>query len=233
MTIQKWGGAAAILQGLTYIFGFVLFFGILDTGGHDTPELFLEFVIQHRDTYFFGYVVIGVVFSFALMVLVQAMYARLKHEAPELMKFAAVVGYMWVFIVMSSSLIFLTSLNPLATYFEQDPQQALIISRTITIIVDALGGGIELIGAVWLLTVSAVGIRSRVFGRPVHYWGIVVGISGVLTLFSGLSFLATNPLFEVTTAIFGLGQIVWFLCLGVLMIRASDRDKTPGSAGFS
>ncbi|WP_414827966.1 DUF4386 family protein [Alteromonas sp. H39] len=233
MTIQQWGGAASILQGLTYIFGFILFFGILDTGGHDTPEQFLEFVIFHRDTYFLGYVVIGGVFSFALMILVQALYARFRHEAPELMKFAAVVGYMWAFIVMSSSLIFLTSLNPLATYFEQDPQQALIISRTITIIVDALGGGIELIGAVWLLAVSTVGIKSRIFGRPIHYWGIVVGISGVLTLFSGLSFLATNPFFEVTTAMFGLGQIVWFLCLGVLMIKAPGHDKMSGSAGLA
>jgi len=52
-----------------------------------------------------------------------------------------------------------------------------------------------------------------------HYWGILVGVSGVLTLFSGLSFLATNPFFEVTTAIFGLGQILWFVLLGIAMLR--------------
>ncbi len=230
MTIQKWGGVAAITQALSYIVGFVLFFGILDASDQDSPVKYLAFVIQNRDVYFLGYVIIGVLFSFALLVLVQAVYARFKAVSPELMTFTAIVGYLWAFIVLSSSLVFLTSLSALAKFYELDPEQALIISRTVTIVVDALGGGIELVGAVWMLAISYVGLRNKLLWAPLHYWGALVGLSGMLTLFSGLSFLSANPFFEVTTAIFGLGQILWFLVLGVAMIRAPAEPLSDGYA---
>ena len=46
MSLQKWGGIAAITEAVTYIFGFVLFFVVLDSSGFDTPKRYLEFIIQ-------------------------------------------------------------------------------------------------------------------------------------------------------------------------------------------
>lgn len=226
MHLQKWGGIAAITEALTYIFGFVLFFGILDASELQTPEQYLAFFIDNRDTYFLGYLVVGILFSFALVVLVQAIYQRFKDASPELMKFTAVVGYIWVCIVLASSFIFLTSIGAIAKYYAQDPAQALTINRTINIVVDALGGGIELVGAIWVLAISYVGLKAKILSRFLHYWGVLVGVAGVLTLFSGLSFLAKNPFFDVTTAIFGLGQILWFLVLGVLMIKEAPNTSS-------
>lgn len=226
MHLQKWGGIAAITEALTYIFGFVLFFGILDASELQTPEEYLAFFIDNRDTYFLGYLVVGILFSFALVVLVQAIYQRFKDASPELMKFTAVVGYIWVCIVLASSFIFLTSIGAIAKYHAQDPAQALTINRTINIVVDALGGGIELVGAIWVLAISYVGLKAKILSRFLHYWGVLVGVAGVLTLFSGLSFLAKNPFFDVTTAIFGLGQILWFLVLGVLMIKEAPNTSS-------
>ncbi|MDN3637371.1 hypothetical protein QWY82_00995 [Simiduia curdlanivorans] len=219
MSIQKWGGVAAIVEAFTYIFGFVLFFGVLDSSGYETPEHYLEFVLLNRDTFFVGYLIIGVLFSFSLIVLVQSTYHRFWRAAPELMKFTAVVGYLWVCIVLASSLIFLASLEALAKYHALNPEQALVINRSIYIIVDALGGGIELVGAVWVLAISYVGLKSKIYSPLLHSWGLLVGTAGVLTLFSGLSFLSSNPFFEATTAIFGLGQILWFLIFGIAMLK--------------
>ncbi|NQZ26118.1 MAG: DUF4386 family protein [Colwellia sp.] len=227
MTIQKWGGIAAITEACTYIFGFVLFFGVLDASGYNTPERYLEFIIENRDTFFVGYLVSGLLFSFALIILVQSIYQRFKQVSPELMKFTAIVGYLWVCLVLASSLIFLTSLAAIVKYHALDPEQALIIHRTIAIVVDALGGGIELVGAVWLLTISYVGLKSKIFSAWLHYWGALVAVAGILTLFSGLSFLSKNPFFEVTSALFGLGQILWFLALGVALLR-----ETPTSTEY-
>ncbi len=225
MTIQKWGGVAAITEAFTYIFGFILFFAILDSSGYDTPARYLEFLIQNRDTFFTGYLVIGILFSFALVVLVQSVYQRFKLASPELMKFTTVVGYLWVCIVLASSMIFLTSLSALAKYHAINPADALVIHRSISIVVDALGGGIELVGAVWVLAISYVGLKSKIYSALLHYWGVLVGLSGVLTLLSGLSFLSSNPFFEATTAIFGLGQIVWFLVLGIIMFNDDSQHK--------
>ncbi|QBG37156.1 DUF4386 family protein [Litorilituus sediminis] len=223
MSLQKWGGAVALLEACTYIFGFVLFFVVLDSSGYEAPERYLEFIIQNRDSYFLGYLVSGIVFSFALIVLVQANYQRFKQVSPELMRFTAVVGYLWVFMVLSSSFIFLTGLEALVKYHAIDATQALTINRTVNTIVDALGGGIELVGAVWVLAISYIGVKNKIYGAFVHYWGALVGIAGVLTLFSGLSFLATNMFFEISTAIFGLGQIVWFILLGIAMLNDAPK----------
>lgn len=224
MSLLKWGGLAAITEAFTYIFGFILFFVVLDSSGFETPKLYLEFVIQNRDIFFLGYLVSGIVFSFVLIILVQAIFQRFKQSSPEFMKFTTVVGYLWAFIVLASSFVFLTSLEVLAKYYALDAEQALTINRAVNVVVDALGGGIELVGAVWVLAISYVGLKSKIYSPFLHYWGVLVGISGVLTLFSGLSFLASNPFFEVTTAIFGLGQILWFILLGVAMLK-----ETPAS----
>lgn len=225
MSIQKWGGIAAIVLAFTYVFGFVLFFGVLDSSGYETPERYLEFIILNRDTFFVGYLIIGILFSFTLIILVQSTYHRFKVASQEFMKFTAIVGYLWVCIVLASSMIFLTSLGALAKYHMLNPEEALVINRSISIIVDALGGGIELVGAVWVLAISYVGLRSKIYSPLLHYWGMLVGIAGILTLFSGLSFLSGNPFFEATTAIFGLGQILWFLVLGVVMLKEISKTK--------
>ena len=49
MTLQKWGGIAAITEALTYIFGFILFFAVLDSTGYDSPAQRLEFLVLNRD----------------------------------------------------------------------------------------------------------------------------------------------------------------------------------------
>ncbi|WP_299494377.1 DUF4386 family protein [uncultured Shewanella sp.] len=238
MTIQKWGGLAALTEACIYLFGFVLFFSILDPSNVemtscaaapciedvavDKSQRNVEFMLDNQDSYFLGYFVCGIVFSFVLLILVQAIYRRFKPLAPELMCFATTVGYLWAAIVLASSLIFLTSLDVLTNDNHHSIEQTMMIYQSVSIVIDALGGGIELVGAIWVLIVSYVGLKKSIFHPWVHFWGIVVGISGVLTLFSGLSFLSTLFLFEMMTAIFGLGQIVWFIGLGFGMLRENN-----------
>lgn len=237
MSIQKWGAVAAFAEAVIYLFGFIWFFAVLDPSHlveascavapciDDTAttlsKINIEFMINHQDSYFLGYLVCGILFSFVLIILVQSLYRRFKPVAPELMNFATTVGYLWAAIVLASSLVFLTSLGVLVQDYSANAEQAMTVYQSVSIVIDALGGGIELVGALWVLLVSYVGLRYRIFHPWVHFWGIVVGISGVLTLFSGLSFLSTLFLFEMMTAIFGLGQIVWFIGLGSEMLKES------------
>lgn len=217
MPMQKMGALAAFAEALIYVAGFVWFFAVLNPGDQTSPEQRLAHLIAQRDFYYAGYLVTGVVFSFLLIALVQALYQRLSPMAPQLMRYASVVGYLWAGIVLASSFIFLTSLGALAKYHETDAAQALTIYRAIAIQVEALGGGIELVGAVWLLLISYVGLRHRIFHPLMHGWGLLVGLSGLLTLFGGLSLLATWSVFEVMAAIFGVGQILWFAALGLAL----------------
>jgi len=222
MSIQKWGGIAAITEGFIYIFGFILFFGVLGADKPDVPELYLAFLINNRDIYFVGYFVIGILFSFFLIVLVQSINQHFKNISPEIMKFASTVGYLWSFMVLSSSMIFIASLDALAKHHALNPEHALMIYQTLSIVEDALGGGIEIVGAIWVIAISYVGLKGKIYNHLIHYLGFAIGYAGVLSLFSGFSFLAENTIFELTTAIFGLGQIFWFLVLGIFMLKKSQ-----------
>jgi hypothetical protein len=48
-----------------------------------------------------------------------------------------------------------------------------------------------------------------------NFWGLVVGVSGLLTVVPGLDGLG---------AVFGLTQIFWFLALGLVLLRRSRSE---------
>lgn len=222
MQLQRAGGTAAIICALTYLFGFVLFFGLIEAPKDSSDIAHLHFLVSQRDTFFLGYIVIGIVFSFGLLLLNQSLKTTFKPTTPNMSQYNSVLGNIWATFVLASTFIFLVSLPFLANYADTSEENAVIVLKSVDIVVDALGGGIELLGAVWVLLISYMGIKANTFAKTLHVLGIAVGLAGILTLFSGLSFLSGNMVFEASTAIFGLGQIVWFIALGISMIRKKN-----------
>lgn len=222
MQLQRAGGIAAIICALTYLFGFVLFFGLLDAPSDSSNKGHLHFLISQRDTFFLGYIVIGIVFSLSLLLLNQSLEARFKSRMPNFAKYTGALGHIWATFVLASTFIFLVSLPFLANFADTDEDSAVVVLKSVDIVVDALGGGIELLGAIWVLILSFMGIKANVYTKALHVIGVAVGIAGILTLFSGLSLLTGNMVFEASTAIFGLGQIIWFVWLGITMVSAND-----------
>lgn len=219
---RKAGGIASLVCGLTYIFGFVLFFGLIEAPADDTETSRLTFLLSQRDTFFMGYIVIGVVFSLGLILLNQSLLRIFKSTSPIVAQFNSSLGNIWATFVLASTFIFLVSLPSLANYANTSEDNAVVVLNSVDIVIDALGGGIELLGALWVLLISFMSIKANKYSKIIHILGIAVGVAGVLTLFSGLSFLERVPLFEATTAIFGLGQIVWFFALGIAMIQPNN-----------
>lgn len=57
-------------------------------------------------------------------------------------------------------------------------------------------------------------LAGRGVPRALNYLGVVIGVLGLLTVV---------PALEVLGAVFGLGLIVWFVWLGIVMLRSSPR----------
>jgi hypothetical protein len=220
MTLQQSGGIAAIIEGLTYIVGIVLFLIVLDPSGYEGAMGRLQFMSENSDHYLLGLLVSGLLFSFALVVLVQAMHQRLVVSAPNLTAFATVIGYFWAAIVLASSMIEMVSINALIALYAADPDAAATLQRSVGVVAGGLGGDIELVGAVWTAIISVIGIKHQIFSRWLNYLGLVVGVAGALTLFAFFSAFKGSPAFELMTLIFGLGQIPWFIWLGISLYRA-------------
>ena len=92
---------------------------------------------------------------------------------------------------------------------ESHPVKAIQVFSSINIVTEGLGGGNEIIGGLWVLLVSILGLRGKQIPKGISILGLLVAIAGILTVY---------PL-DIFKEIFGLGQIVWFLAIGVILIR--------------
>ena len=77
---------------------------------------------------------------------------------------------------------------------------------------NGLGGGNEIVGGLWVLLLSWVALRAGGLPKVLNYLGVLIGVAGILTVV---------PAFDVLAAVFGLGQIVWFIWLGIVMLRGN------------
>jgi hypothetical protein len=79
-----------------------------------------------------------------------------------------------------------------------------------------LGGGNEIVGGVWVLLVGWAALRAGELPRALNYLGVVIGVSGILTVVPVSRVLGAV---EMLGLVFGLGFIVWFVWLGIIMLR--------------
>lgn len=86
--------------------------------------------------------------------------------------------------------------------------------ETVNLIIEGMGGGVELVGGLWMLLISVAALRTGVFPRWMNRIGVIAGTAGV----ASTALVAT----DVATSIFGLGSIVWFTWLGVSMLRTAS-----------
>lgn len=157
--------------------------------------------------------IIYLLFGVLLVVLVLALHRRLQAGSPILAQTAAAFGLIWAALVIASGMIFNVGLlGTVVDLHGQDPAQATSAWLAISSVQNGLGGGNEIVGALWILLVSWAALRSGRLPKALNYVGLLVAVAGILTVV---------PPLEMLGAVFGLGSIVWFLWLGIVMLRSS------------
>ena len=197
--------------------------GFLDVQG--SPEDSLAFLLDHQVTLYSWYLVLYLVGGLALVSLVLGVHSRLRTGAAGLSQTASVVGHLWAGLLLASGLIALVGQRAVVELAATDSVMAASTWSSVSVVQSALGGGIEIVGAVWVMLVSVAGIRSRVLGYGLGALGIGIGVAGAWTI--------VPPAAEYAAALFGLGLIVWFVWMGVTLLRRprqlslTDRATLP------
>jgi hypothetical protein len=210
--LQKAGGIAALVEAFAYIVGFTIMATLLNPGdtGEWTHARKLSFALEKQSTVQALTILIYVVFGIALVLLSVALHERLNGRSSDLMKVATPFGLIWAGLVIASGMVGSVGLEAVAALHAQDAAHAASVWTAIGAIQDGLGGGVEIVGGVWVLLISIASLRSSALPGALSYLGFMVGAAGILTLVPSLSELGT---------VFGLGQIIWFAWLGFIMIR--------------
>ncbi len=208
--LQKLGGISALIEAALYVTGFALFLTILDPSGYVGHVQQVAFLADNQVASYIANLLIYVVFGVVLVVLVLALHARLKNSSPAIMQTATAFGLIWAGLVIASGMIANIGNSTVVGLFSENQDQAVSLWLAIITVQEALGGGNEIVGGLWVLLLSWAALRAGKLPKVLNYLGVLVGLAGILTVV---------PAFDVLMDVFGLGQIVWFAWLGIVMLR--------------
>ena len=211
-SLQKLGGMAALYEPMAYLVGFALWIGVLNYSSDLAPAEQVASFLNNQSLWYFLNLVVYIVAGFFLVILALALNERLKTSAPAMMQIATAIGLIWAGVVIASGMIANIGIENVVNLYNTDPAQAAPVWVAIDSVRDGLGGGNEIIGGVWILLVSWAALQTGELSKALNYLGVVIGVAGILSAIPVLGELAS---------VFGLTQIVWFIWLGVTMLRKS------------
>ncbi|MGB0112393.1 MAG: hypothetical protein WBP59_04160 [Ilumatobacteraceae bacterium] len=213
--LQHIGGVAALLAAGTFAFGIAMFATTLAdyTDPDATPAESVDFLVDHQGSLLAWYIGIFIVFGATLVPLGLALRQRLAGAAPLLANAGMVFAAIWAALMYATGMISNIGIEAVADLADSDPDRAATVWSTIDTVTNGLGGGNELVGGLWILLVSIAGLLTARLPRGLNVVGIATAVAGLLTVV---------PAFEAVEMVFGLGSIVWFVGIGVTLVRARD-----------
>jgi len=216
---QKVGGFAALYLAAAYVVAMPYFLVFVKYQSAVDPAEKVALLVSNHDSMRAMYLVTYIIFGIVLAVLALALYARLKDGTPALAQAATAVGLIWAFVLVASGMIFNAGAAAVVGLHGTNPAQAVSAWQAIEPVAQGLGGsGGELLGGLWVLLVSVAALRSGALPRALNWLGVAIGTAGVLSVVPVLRDLAYG---------FGLLQIVWFVWLGIVMLRTTARAADP------
>ncbi len=216
-TLQKFGGFAALYMAFAHLIGIVIFLVVLDYTSITDPAQKVALNVDKQMIVFSTNLLMYVFFGFALVALSLTLYNRLKSGAPALMQAATAIGIIWAGSLIASGMVANAGLAMIIQLFAKDPAQAAMTWQGIEAVTGGLGNANgEILGGVLTLFVSLAGLRMGGLPKALNILGLVVGAVGIITII---------PALNSFVGVFGLGQIIWFVWLGIVLLR-SNPGKT-------
>ena len=211
--LQKAGGMAALLHAAAYVVGMVLGFTLIFPLLDAAPEQYLKFLSENQGIVYVWNLISYWGSAITLVIMVLALYERLKDNSPALAQTAAAFGLIWAGLIIASGNLMLHNPGVVADLYGKDPAQAVSAWTVLRSVENGITSGNELVGSLWVLLLSVAALRTGRLNRALNYLGVVLGIAGILTLIPAL--------FDSMIMIFGPGMIVWSVWVGIVMLHKS------------
>jgi len=209
--LQKMGGIAALYEALAYVVGIVGYLLVVGDVGLVDPVQKVTSLVDNQAFIYILNLFTYIVFGLFLVVLALALYERLKVGSPVLAQIATAIGLVWACVVIASGMVANVGMDAVIDLYDQDPAQAALTWLAIDSVALGLGGaGGEILGGIWILLASWAALQAGEFPKALNYLGAAIGVVGLISVVPVLG--------ELRGLIFGLGQIVWFVWLGIVII---------------
>ncbi len=220
-TLKQFGGITALYLAVAYLVGMLIFLVALDYPSITDPAQKVALLVERQGLIIITNLLMYVFFGVLLIVLSLALYSLLKDGAPAVMQVAAAVGLIWAGSLIASGMVSNAGIAPNVALYARDPAQAALSWQQI----ESVAGGLsnvngEILGGLWTLLVSLAALRSSGLPRALNFLGLLVSVVGMISIIPGLTGL---------TGVFGLSQMIWFVWLGIVLLR-SNPNQIPQKA---
>ena len=215
-SIQKWGGIAAVINGVAYLIGIGMVVTILAPFLAASQAEKISFLLEHQSLMALWYLIIYLVAGVWMVPLALGLQQRMQQAAPNLLRVATAMAIIWATTILSSGMLLINNLKIIAELQQSDPAQTGAVWVAISAIASGLGGAIELPGGVWVSLISLAGLQTKHLPKALNYLGLLVGAAGIATVL---------PTFYEAGTLFGVGMIGWFFWVGVVLIRTKNIEQ--------
>ena len=217
---QRAGGVAALYLAAAYLVAMPYFLIVVDYTSLTDPAQQVAALVEHQSSMYVMHLLTLVIFGVVLAMLTLALWKRLAGS-PTIAAAGGAVGLIWAGTLVASGLVFNFGAAFVADLSATSPARAASAWEAIDTVADGLGsGGGELLGGLWVLLVSVAALRTGALPRALNWLGLVIGVAGIASAI---------PVLLDGRYVFGMLQIVWFVWLGVVMLRTQPVELPTGS----
>lgn len=214
--LQKAGGVSAIIAAATYLFAMGLVFSVLKPMADSSLgfQEYMAFLIANKLLVFVWHFSMYLISASCLTVVVLAIYERLRNSSPTLAKIASAFGFIWVAFVFLSGLIVNYGNEALIALYGKNQGQAESLKNALDTITLGIDSSDRLLGCLWIGLVSLAAFKNKAFPKTFNVFGLAISAAGLIgTMIPALVSIAY---------VFGVGAIVWWLAVGIHMLRKQD-----------
>jgi hypothetical protein len=218
---QRAGGVAALYLAAAYLVAMPYFLLVVNLQGLAGPAEKVAALATYQNSHYVMYLITYVVFGIVLGTLARVLSKRLSGS-PTIAAVGGVVGFIWACMLVASGLIFNFGAGAAVELLAKSPAQAASLWQVIQPVADGLSSGQgELLGGLWVLLVSVAALRTGALPNPLNWLGVLIGVAGIVSVV---------PVLREVGLVFGLLQIIWFIWLGIVMLRTKASEGSQGQS---
>jgi len=210
--LQKAGGLSALITGLLLLTFTAMFVVVLPgqgfAGAEDltNPAKVLPFAASSPTFSLLS--LLDVVSAIFQVILVFALYERLQVGSPIIMRIATVSGLFLALFNLALGIIGFVAYSELSSLYPRNPAGAGAAYLAINSLLDALNLAGPFAYGWWALLASWVALRGGQLPKFLNYLGLLAGVVGI--------FAFALPILTIVGVV---APIVWFLWLGMVLLR--------------
>ncbi len=214
--LQKIGGVSALYGAIAFLMAIIFFLLIIDYPSLTEQTDKIEMIIDKKLMFTFMYLISYVVFGFSLVVLSLAVRERLLKTNSKFVNISTIYGIIWATLLIGSGMVFITGIKVTVDMYTVNQVEATTIFTAIETVSLGLGFAYgEIMGGLWILTISIIALNGKAFQKGLNYLGIVIGGIGILSIIPALNEIG---------GLFGVLLIVWFVWIGILLLKQKQLE---------